>query len=48
VIRDALVVEPGDVLENGELELERVCQLRSAMGSVLKLSAKLSATALTS
>ena len=45
---DPLVVEPGDVLNHGELELRSGGQARSAMSSVLKLSMKLSATALSS
>ena len=42
----ALVVEPGDVLDDGELELRAVRQTRSRINSVLKLSKKLSAAAL--
>jgi hypothetical protein len=41
-------VEPGYVLNDGELELAAVHQTRSAMSSVLKLSTKLSASALSS
>jgi hypothetical protein len=42
----AAVVEPADVLDDGGSSWERVRRTRLAMSSVLKLSAKLSASAL--
>jgi hypothetical protein len=43
---EALGIEPGDVLDDGEFELCAVRQTRSRSSSVLKLSTKLSAVAL--
>jgi hypothetical protein len=46
VFVQAGVVEPPEVLHDGELELRRVRLTRSAISPVLKLSTKLSASAL--
>lgn len=43
---EAVLVESGDPFDDRELELGAVRQTRSAMSSVLKLSTKLSAKAL--